>query len=45
MIFYLMGGTGAALVIIVIAYVILSKKMQKSEYRKIQRLQQGTRVK
>lgn len=44
MIFYLMGGTGAALVIIVIAYVILSKKMQKSEYRKIQRLQQGTRV-
>ena len=43
-IFYLMGGTGAALVVIVIIYFILSKKMQKSEYKRIQRLQQGTKV-
>ena len=44
MIFYLMGGAGGALVIIVIIYFILSKKMQKSEYKQIQRLQQGTKA-
>lgn len=38
-----MGGTVVTFVVIVIAYVILSKKMQKSEYRKIQKLQQGTK--
>lgn len=43
MIFYLMGGTAAALVIIVLAYFIINKKMQKSEYRRIQKLQQGTK--
>lgn len=43
MIFYLMGGSAGAFVLIVIAYVILSKKMQKSEYKKIQELQQGTK--
>ncbi len=43
MIFYLMGGTAAALVIIVLAYLIINKKMQKSEYRRIQKLQQGTK--
>ena len=42
-IYYIMGGAGAALVLIVIVYFILSKKMQKSEYKRIQRLQQGTR--
>ena len=43
MIYYLMGGTAGALVLIILAYYILSKKMQKSEYKKIQKLQQGTK--
>ena len=38
-----MGGTAAAFVIIVLIYIVLSKKMQKSEYKKIQQLQQGTK--
>lgn len=42
-IFIIMGITVAAIVIIGIAYFILSKKMQKSEYKKIQKLQQGTK--
>ncbi len=43
LIFYFMGGSATLFVIIVIAYIILSKKMQKSEYKKIQKLQQGTK--
>lgn len=43
MIFYIMGGSAGAFVLIIIAYVMLSKKMQKSEYKKIQQLQQGTK--
>ena len=42
-IYIIMGTTVVAMVIIGIAYYILSKKMQKSEYKKIQKLQQGTR--
>lgn len=42
-IFYLMGGSAGLFVIIVLAYFILSKKMQKSEYKRIQQLQQGTK--
>ena len=42
-IFYLMGGSAAAFVAIIIAYVILSKKMQGSEYKRIQNLQKGTK--
>ncbi len=38
-----MGGSAGAFVLILIAYVMLSKKMQKSEYKKIQELQQGTK--
>ena len=45
LIFYIMGGAGGAFVLILIAYFVISKKMQKSEYKKIQRLQQGTREK
>ncbi len=45
LIYYIMGGAAGAFVLIVIAYVILSKNMQKSEYRKIQKLQQGTKEK
>ena len=44
-IFYIMGGSVGILVIIILAYYILSKKMQKSEYRQIQKLQQGTKEK
>lgn len=45
MILYIMGGSAVTLVIIVLIYFILSKKMQESEYRKIQKLQQGTKQK
>jgi uncharacterized membrane protein len=40
-----MGGSAVTLVVIVLIYFILSKKMQGSEYRKIQKLQQGTKQK
>ena len=40
-----MGGAIAALVVVIIAYIILSKRMQTSEYRRIQKLQQGTKEK
>lgn len=43
MIFYVMGGSAAAFIVIVLIYVMLSKKMQKSEYKRIQELQQGTK--
>ena len=39
-----MGGSAGLFVLIVLAYYILSKKMQKSEYKKIQKLQQGTKT-
>lgn len=45
MLVYVMGGAVFILVAIVIAYVILSKKMQKSEYKQIKRLQSGTQNK
>lgn len=44
-IFYIMGGAAGLLVIMIIAYFILAKKMQKSEYKQIKRLQQGTKEK
>ena len=42
-IYYIMGGAAGTFVLIVLVYYILSKKMQKSEYKKIQRLQEGTK--
>ncbi len=42
-IFYIMGGSAGLFVLIVMFYVMLSKKMQKSEYKRIQQLQQGTK--
>ena len=42
-IFLLMGICAALLIALIIAYVIISKKSNKSEYKKIQRLQQGTK--
>ncbi len=44
-IFYIMGGSVAILVVIILVYYILSKKMQKSEYKQIKKLQQGTKEK
>ena len=43
-ILYLMGGAAGFLVIIIVLYFFLAKKMQKSEYKKIQKLQQGTKA-
>ena len=40
---YLIFGVLGAFILIVVIYVILSKKMQKSEYKRIQKLQQGTK--
>ena len=42
-IFYIMGGAVAALVIIMIVYFILKNKMKSSEYKNIQRLKEGTK--
>ncbi len=42
--YIIMGTAVGAMVILGIAYYILSKKMQKSEYKKIQKLQQGTKT-
>ena len=43
--FLMMGISGGIFVVIIIIYYILSKKMQKSEYKQIQKLQQGTKAK
>lgn len=44
LVYIMMGGSAGLFVLIVLAYYILSKKMQKSEYKKIQKLQQGTKT-
>ena len=44
-IFYIMGGSVAVLIVIILAYYILAQKMQKSEYKRIRKLQQGTKEK
>ena len=41
-ILYLAGGSAGLLVIIFIVYFILQKKMGQSEYKRIQKLQEGT---
>jgi len=40
---YLMIGVGAAFAIIVIIYLMLAKRMQKSDIKQIQQLRQGTK--
>src|SRR5699024_6566467 len=40
---YILYGAIGLFVLIIIAYVILNKKLAKSEYRQIKKLQQGTR--
>lgn len=44
MMLYIVGGSIGLLVILGIAYFIMSKQMQKSEYKKIKDLQRGTKV-
>ncbi len=44
MIFIIMGVAGGLFALIVLAYLIISKKMKKSEYKQIQNLQRGTRA-
>ncbi len=41
--FMIMGGAAGLFVIVILIYFMLSKKMQKSEYKRIQQLQQGTK--
>ena len=44
-IIYIIMGISVALIIVIgIAYYILSRRMQKSEYKKIQQLQKGTKT-
>ncbi len=43
-IFLIMEVAGGILFLIALLYFILSKKMQKSEYKKIQKLQKGTKA-
>ena len=42
-IFLLMGISVVLLILLIVAYIIISKKTNKSEYKKIQKLQQGTK--
>ena len=42
---YVMGGAVVAFIVVIALYFILSKKMQKSDYKKIQALQKGTKEK
>lgn len=41
---YIMGGTGALFAIFMVAFFILKKKMQKSEYMQMKKLQEGTKA-
>ena len=43
-IYIMMGGSAGLFVLIILAYYIMSKKMQKSEYKQIQKLQKGTKT-
>ena len=43
-IYIVMGISVALIVVIGIVYYIMSKKMQKSEYKQIQKLQKGTKT-
>ena len=42
---YFFAGVGALFAILVIAYLILKKKMESSEVRQIQKLREGTQAK
>ncbi len=40
---YLIGGVGALFAIIVVAFLIINKKMDKSDYRQLKKLREGTK--
>ena len=40
---YIIIATGALFAVLIIAYLILNKKMQKSEYQQIRKLRQSTK--
>ena len=42
-IYYIMGGSVALFLVVVLAYYIITKKMKRSEYKQIAELQQGTK--
>ena len=44
MIMYLMIGSAAAFILLIFIYITLKKKMQKSDYQKIKKLQEGTKL-
>ena len=44
MIYIIMGIAGGFLVVIALMYYMISKKMQKSEYKQIKKLQKGTKA-
>ena len=41
---YIMIGSGVLFAVIIVVYLILNKKMNKSEYRQIKKLQEGTKA-
>ena len=41
---YLIIGTGILFAVVIVVYIILMKKMGKSEYRQIKKLQEGTKA-
>lgn len=41
---YIMIGTGVLFAVIIVVYIILQKKMGKSEYRQMKKLQEGTKA-
>ena len=43
-ILYLMGGSVAALVVIVIAYILVNKALNKGDRKYLRELRQGTKV-
>ena len=43
MLYIIMGIAVALFAIIIVAYIMINKKMNKSEYKRIQKLQQGTK--
>ena len=41
---YIMIGTGVLFAVVIGVYLILTKKMGKSEYRQMKKLQEGTKA-
>ena len=41
---YIMIGTGVLFAVVIIVYFVLMKKMGKSEYKQMKKLQEGTKA-